>query len=277
MRYDCRVAVTGPLQVDAADRDPRALDHLVLGQRPRDHLPRPGARAGRAGARRAVPGARRALVRRRTATCPIRPTAERSSTTAGRLKSASPATVRDADLVIVGSYVPEGVAVGEWVTGDGAGRDGLLRHRHAGHAGQAGARRPRVPVAGADPALRPLSVLHRRPDAASGWSASSARPARGRSIAPSIPSSIIPEPPRAALGPGLHGHLQRRPPAAAGRLLLEPARRWPEGRFVVAGPQYPETIRWPANVERIEHLPPGRAPRASTTRSGSRSTSRAPT
>ncbi len=30
----------------------------------------------------------------------------------------------------------------------------------------------------------------------------------------------------------------------------------PHGRFVVAGPQYPATIRWPDNVERIEHLPP---------------------
>lgn len=41
------------------------------------------------------------------------------------------------------------------------------------------------------------------------------------------------------------------------RLLIEPARRLPERRFVVAGPQYPD-IDWPANVERIEHLPPER-------------------
>lgn len=40
------------------------------------------------------------------------------------------------------------------------------------------------------------------------------------------------------------------------RLLIEPARRRPEMRFVVAGPQYPGDIDWPANVERIEHLPP---------------------
>lgn len=40
------------------------------------------------------------------------------------------------------------------------------------------------------------------------------------------------------------------------RLLLEPARRLPKRRFVVAGPQYPSDIVWPANVERIEHLPP---------------------
>ena len=41
------------------------------------------------------------------------------------------------------------------------------------------------------------------------------------------------------------------------RLLLEPARRAPSLRFVVAGPQYPETIAWPENVERIAHLGPG--------------------
>ncbi len=40
------------------------------------------------------------------------------------------------------------------------------------------------------------------------------------------------------------------------RLLIEVARRLPEKRFVVAGPQYPEDIDWPSNVERIDHLPP---------------------
>lgn len=39
-------------------------------------------------------------------------------------------------------------------------------------------------------------------------------------------------------------------------LLLEPARRHAAGRFIVAGPQYPATIQWPENVERIDHLPP---------------------
>jgi spore maturation protein CgeB len=40
------------------------------------------------------------------------------------------------------------------------------------------------------------------------------------------------------------------------RLLIEPARMRPDRRFVVAGPQYPDDIDWPPNVERIEHLPP---------------------
>lgn len=42
------------------------------------------------------------------------------------------------------------------------------------------------------------------------------------------------------------------------RLLIDVAIRQPERRFVVAGAQYPRVIEWPANVERIEHLPPDR-------------------
>jgi spore maturation protein CgeB len=48
--------------------------------------------------------------------------------------------------------------------------------------------------------------------------------------------------------------------AALERLLLAPARAMPARRFVVAGAQYPESIAWPANVERIAHLPPGAHP-----------------
>jgi spore maturation protein CgeB len=40
------------------------------------------------------------------------------------------------------------------------------------------------------------------------------------------------------------------------RLLIEPARRAPDLRFVVAGPQYPADIAWPANVERFQHVGP---------------------
>jgi spore maturation protein CgeB len=40
------------------------------------------------------------------------------------------------------------------------------------------------------------------------------------------------------------------------QLLIEPARRSPELKIVVAGPMYPKDLSWPANVERIEHLAP---------------------
>ncbi|CAN5308712.1 glycosyltransferase [soil metagenome] len=39
-------------------------------------------------------------------------------------------------------------------------------------------------------------------------------------------------------------------------LLLAPACAWKSGHFVVVGPGYPAEIEWPPNVARIEHLPP---------------------
>jgi spore maturation protein CgeB len=39
-------------------------------------------------------------------------------------------------------------------------------------------------------------------------------------------------------------------------LLLNPAALVANCKFVVAGPQYPATIQWPLNVEHIEHIPP---------------------
>jgi spore maturation protein CgeB len=44
------------------------------------------------------------------------------------------------------------------------------------------------------------------------------------------------------------------------RLLIEPARRLSHMRFVVAGSSYPASIRWPDNVQRIEHVDPSRHP-----------------
>ncbi|HKF82075.1 MAG TPA: glycosyltransferase [Solirubrobacterales bacterium] len=41
------------------------------------------------------------------------------------------------------------------------------------------------------------------------------------------------------------------------QLLLEPARWSPVADFAVAGPRYPQRIEWPPNVERIEHVAPG--------------------
>ena len=39
-------------------------------------------------------------------------------------------------------------------------------------------------------------------------------------------------------------------------LLIKSARDIQDACFVVAGPQYPQEIEWPENVERIDHLPP---------------------
>jgi spore maturation protein CgeB len=39
-------------------------------------------------------------------------------------------------------------------------------------------------------------------------------------------------------------------------LLNKPAKELSEVSFVVAGPSYPNSIKWPPNVHRIEHIPP---------------------
>lgn len=44
------------------------------------------------------------------------------------------------------------------------------------------------------------------------------------------------------------------------KLLNAAARALPHRRFCVAGPQYPTDIEWPANVERIDHVPPAEHP-----------------
>ncbi len=43
---------------------------------------------------------------------------------------------------------------------------------------------------------------------------------------------------------------------AVEELLLRPARRRPEWSFAVAGPMYPRELEWPANVERIDNVSP---------------------
>jgi spore maturation protein CgeB len=42
--------------------------------------------------------------------------------------------------------------------------------------------------------------------------------------------------------------------------MIDVARRLPGAKFAVAGPLYPAGIEWPANVERIEHVPPAEHP-----------------
>jgi spore maturation protein CgeB len=47
---------------------------------------------------------------------------------------------------------------------------------------------------------------------------------------------------------------------AVARLLIEPAQALPRQAFVVAGPQYPTGLAWPANVARLDHVSPDRHP-----------------
>jgi spore maturation protein CgeB len=163
--------------------------------------------------------------------------------------------VREADVVIVGSYVPEGVAVGEWVLRTARGVTAFydidtpvtLGKLEAGdYEYMAPHLIPRYQVYlsfTGGPTLERLEQQYGSPSALPLYCAFD-------------PALYYPEPGGASWDLGYMGTYSGDRQPAVERLLLQAATRWAGGRFVVAGPQYPPHIRWPANVERVEHLPP---------------------
>jgi spore maturation protein CgeB len=165
-----------------------------------------------------------------------------------------------ADLVVVGSYVPEGVAVAEWALDVAGGVVAFydidtpvtLAKLDAGDAEYLTAELvPRFDVYLSFTGGPTLDVLER---------VHGARSARAFHclVDPDAYRPLDDAPPRWALG--YLGTYSDDRQAAVDRLLVEPARALPTDRFVVAGPQYPPALEWPANVERIEHLAPPEHP-----------------
>jgi spore maturation protein CgeB len=163
--------------------------------------------------------------------------------------------VRDADLVIVGSYVPDGIEVGRWVTATARGVTAFydidtpvtlarLASDSADYISRALI--PRFHLYLSFTGGPTLERLERE------YGARMARP-----LYCAVDADLYrPEPcePRWDLGYMGTYSADRQP--GLDRLLLAPARRMRRGRFAVVGPQYPSAIDWPPNVERMSHLPP---------------------
>jgi spore maturation protein CgeB len=165
--------------------------------------------------------------------------------------------VHDADLVIVGSYVPDGIAVGDWVQEQAGGiktfYDIDTPVTLARLARDECAYLARAQVAGyhlylsftGGPTLRRLECEFGAP--------------RARALYCSFdPQLYHPEPQPIAWDLGYMGTYSDDRQPGVDRFLLAPARQRPQGRFVIAGPQYPDTASWPANVTYQPHLPPAR-------------------
>ncbi|HEV7990601.1 MAG TPA: glycosyltransferase [Gemmatimonadaceae bacterium] len=163
--------------------------------------------------------------------------------------------VQRADLVIVGSYVPDGIQVGEWVTELAEGVTAfydidtpvtLARLANGGTSYISTELIPRYDLYLSFTGGPTLGRLERE------LGSPCARPL----YCAVDPSLYYPEPvaPRWELG-YMGTYSDDRQPTLD-RLLLQPARCWEDGRFIVVGPQYPAEIAWPHNVERREHLPP---------------------
>jgi len=165
--------------------------------------------------------------------------------------------VRSADFVIVGSYVPEGVAVGDWVTRTANGAtafydiDTPVTLAKLARGEREYLTPELIPRYGAYLSFTGGPTLKRLERA---FGARMARPLYC-SFDPDLYQPREMEP-RWDLG-YMGTYSDDRQPTVE-RLLLDPARAWKEGRFAVAGPQYPQEIRWPKNVKRIQHLAPAR-------------------
>jgi spore maturation protein CgeB len=172
------------------------------------------------------------------------------------LKNRHRRLVGDADLVVVGSFVPDGVEVGDWVTSTAGGATAFFDIDTP------------VTIAklteGDEEYLS--AELVKRYDAYLSFA--------GGPILDRIAGEFGSPAPRAfhcMVDPELYaprevgsswdlGYLgtysgDRQP--LLEDLLIATARRCSEMSFVAAGPSYPSAIEWPPNVGRIEHLAPG--------------------
>ena len=175
--------------------------------------------------------------------------------TLDELKEQHGERIAAADLVIVGSYVPEGVAVGAFVTETATG----ITAFYDIDTPVTLAKLQREDYEYLHPQL--ISQYHIYLSFTGGPTLQQLEQEYGSPMARAFYCSF---------DPGLYypeqyplqwdlGYLgtysdDRQPPLQ--HLMLDAAEAHNNGRFVVAGPQYPTSIQWPANVQRIEHLPP---------------------
>ncbi|WP_257167055.1 glycosyltransferase [Bradyrhizobium sp. SRS-191] len=166
------------------------------------------------------------------------------------------ALIRDADLVIIGSYVPDGIAIADWVTSHAQGVTAFydidtpvtLAGLEDGHGLSylSASMIPRFDLYlsfSGGPALAMVEDLYGSPMARVLYCSADTELYQPRDV-----------PNRWSLG-YLGTYSADRQPQLE-NLLLAPARATPDARFAIAGAQYPDDIVWPANVDRITHLPP---------------------
>ena len=160
--------------------------------------------------------------------------------------------VRDADLVIVGSYVPEGIEIGQWVCATARGvtafydidtpvtlaaiESGACRYLSA----ELIARYDLYLSFTGGPTLERLACA---------FGARMARPL----YCSFDPHLYFAEPRDPCWDLGYMGTFSPDRQRPLERLLADAARLLPERRFVVAGPGYPPD-GWPANVARLDHV-----------------------
>jgi spore maturation protein CgeB len=165
--------------------------------------------------------------------------------------------VREADAVVMGSFVPDGVALGDWITSTAQGVTAFydidtpvtLRRLESGENGYISAALiPRFNLYlsfTGGPTLQLIEEIYGSP--------------RARALYCSVdPEHHAPVPTPAKWSLGYIGTYSEDRQPLLERLLIEPARRLPQHKFLIAGAQYPANLKWPTNVEHVEHIAPDR-------------------
>ena len=163
--------------------------------------------------------------------------------------------VSDADLVILGSYVPDGAMIADWITTNAKGVTAFydidtpitLAGLECGKAEYISAALiPRFDLYlsfTGGPVLEVIETAYGSP--------------RARPLYCSVdPDLHKPVPTTTNWRLGYLGTHSEDREQKLHDLLIAAAKQLPQERFVVAGSSYPEATVWPANVERVEHVPP---------------------
>jgi spore maturation protein CgeB len=163
--------------------------------------------------------------------------------------------VAEADLVIVGSYVPDGIAVGQWVQRTARGVTAFYDIDTPVTL----ALLAREACQYLSPALVPGYQLYLSFTGGPTLAQLQSRYGAPRALplyCAFDPARYYPQEQPQRWDMGYMGTYSDDRQPVLERLLLGPARAWPQGRFVVAGPLYPAHLTWGRNVERINHLAP---------------------
>jgi spore maturation protein CgeB len=165
--------------------------------------------------------------------------------------------IRDANLVILGSYVPDGIAIGEWITGRANGVTAFydidtpvtltgLNANKVEYISPGLIPRFNLYLSfSGGPALGIIEDLYSSPLARALYCSADLGMHSARTTAPQWSLGYL----------GTYSEDRQRP---LEQLLLIPAQRLQDHSFVIAGSKYPDTAGWPENVTRIAHLPPNK-------------------
>ncbi len=165
--------------------------------------------------------------------------------------------ILNADLVMVGSYVPEGIEVGNWVVNQAKGIK--VFYDIDTPVTLAGLKKSTCTYI--NPELIPQYDIFL--SLSDGPALNILRKGYGAKNAVVFPCSVdeelyFPEPVEKTWDLGYLGTYSDDRQPSLEELLLKPASIWKKGKFVVAGSLYPDSIRWPENVKRINHLEPAK-------------------